>query len=356
MFQFRLLKIISFWGFFLVSIFLSVTLFYGLAVDTLSKVIMVTVSLSLEALKVLVLVMANTSKMTKYQLLTNSANLVDHRYEIRTINKNIISNYIIYFLAASLSISASFGFILKTIDTKLQTLEVVSTSLSQNEISSQIELKQQGIDQNSKLIDLYNKQILLLKVDSPNYLRDLEGINRKISTTLELNSQLLLSRQKLTTELFALQELDHSQAKKTEKSMYILMAEVVGVDQKLIMLILLGAISLLIEIGIYICSPHMNSHQEKTGTKTLKVNKLLENLFYESKKGDKGYELMSIEKSANVSNISIEDAARFFKWLVSIKSGNNSIFSYDTNSGKWYSSLSLEDIKKIVQEYHFKRA
>ena len=134
-FQLEFIRQITFWSLFIVSAFLSVNLYMGLVEGIYNRGIMVFVAVALEGLKILCLTMANTALWQATQHKINhikeamqgffsksksksirDPELLRDVLDVSKKNRRAVALYSAYILTAFLSISASFGYVLETVD------------------------------------------------------------------------------------------------------------------------------------------------------------------------------------------------------------------------------------------------
>lgn len=278
--QLELIRQITFWSLFIVSAFLSVNLYIGLVQGIYNRGIMIFVAVALEGLKILCLTMANTARWQsgqyRLQYVKESMMGMFRWYKRKSIrdsgllraaidtkkqNRKAFGLYFAYVLTAFLSISASFGYVLETVD-KATTHALVTTHSdaisiyrqSQDQIDSQIK-------QNQSTITDYNKYIDSLDLLSDTYQKDRDKYQKLIDTLQQKNTQLLDKKLSINDSIQNLSLADITTQKTVDKTMYQLMGEVLLIPDKTIMFILLYMLSILIEIGIFITSPHFHKEE-----------------------------------------------------------------------------------------------
>lgn len=290
-FQLELIRQITFWSLFIVSAFLSANLYIGLVNGLYYKLFMIVVAVSAEGLKILTLTMGNTASWQSNQHRMNhlkefmqgmfsrskSKTIKDLEllYDVTDANKKRRNASIFYFwyvFIAFVSIAASFGFIRQTIEeatthalttTNTETISIYRDTLAQYD--TQIKENQNTITQNSKSIDQYNKLISGLDTTSPTFdsqrARYQANINNYVSSSTSLQKtdlDLQAKKLDLNNKIQDYRVQDINTAKSSAKTMYQLMGEALNIPDKLIMFILLYMLAIIIEVGIFICSPHFH--------------------------------------------------------------------------------------------------
>lgn len=404
---------ITFWGLFAVSSFLSVNLYIGLVSELLDKIIMFTISLTIEGLKVLSLTWGNAYKWQALQYKTNPLFLMKETKQEARSNKvkllykrKIIGAggfFAFYCIAAILSISASLGYTLQTIDYNTSKTIILVDDNSQKVLSKQIELKQRIIKQDEKTIEQYNKQIDVLDTTSPYYTYNFELLTKKISEITLNMTNVLMEEQDLQKQLFILQSENQQVIQNNRKSMYQLMGEAIGLKYTTVMFLLLCLLSFMIEVGLFVCSPHVRKMDEEdkiSGENKINsaINKNIvivpNKLQTELKKEEKTKiilkennvkeevlkkevekenvpvrvvvekEKLNVEKfiealfnngeltylkdkglACDEAKISKIEGAKYFEWLLSTKINGYPIIEYRKESGKWYPNVTSEIAK-----------
>lgn len=290
-FQLELIRQITFWSLFIVSAFLSVNLYIGLVEGLYFKLFMVVVAVTIEGLKILTLTMANTARWQSTQHRLNHLKESMLGFFTRTKRKTIRDPellrdvmdaskkstraailYFWYVFIAFVSIAASFGFIMQTVNeatthalttTNSDTISVYRDTLTQYD--SQIKENQNTVAQNSKAIDQYNKLISGLDPNSATFddqrIRYQANINNYEKANLDLqksNTDLQNKKLDLNDKIQNYKLQDVQTTRTSKKTMYQLMGEVLAIPDKAIMFVLLYMLAILIEVGIFICSPHFH--------------------------------------------------------------------------------------------------
>jgi len=283
------IKIIAFWLFFMVSAFLSVNLYINLAESNLEKGIMVAVSLALELLKIYSLVVANTSLYiaTMYKLKYIKEyiqGLFGMFFPIKRIkNPEIVSVrmrrskklrtarglYVLYVGLASLSVAATFGFILVTVEKASRASIVVDNTDKISAELTKIESRNRIIADNDKVIESYNQSIAILDPADPNTSWKRANIETRLKPYKESNQKLLNEIEVINSIILALKDEQTSKQLETKKTMYQLIGDTLGVSDRYVMFVLLILLAIGIEIGIVTTSPHMNVNEDDEDYKNL---------------------------------------------------------------------------------------
>jgi hypothetical protein len=295
-FQLELVRSITFWCLFIVSAFLSVNLYVGTVDGIYNQGFMVVVAIVLEGVKILCLTMANTNRWqaTQHKLSymkesmlgffsrAKRKNIKDPELLKAVLNyekKNRVATrlYAVYVFTAFLSVAASFGFVRTTVEHKIahslttnntDTISIYKDSMSQ--FDSQIKENETTIAQTSKSIDQYNKLIAGLDPNSDTFQRDrstyqanINNYQRIVTQFQQKNSDLMDKKLALNSKIQDMSVEDIQKTKNSDKTMYQLMGDTLGISDKIIMFILLYMLAFVIEIGLFICSPHFNKMDDE---------------------------------------------------------------------------------------------
>jgi hypothetical protein len=276
-FQIELIRQLTFWSLFIVSAFLSVNLYTGLVDSIYDKGIMIFVAVALEGLKILCLTIANTARWQATQHKLNHIkeamlgffgsskrktikdsellrDVMDHSKK----NRKAFYLYGAYVLTAFLSISASFGYVLVTVD-RATTHALTTTNIDTISIYKQSSKQMdEQIKENQNSIAQYNKYIDTLDYFDDGFAKKRDAYQKKIDQLQQKNTDLLDKKLAMNTKIQELSVADVQVVKSTRKTMYQLMGEVLSIPDKSIMFILLYMLAILIEVGIFICSPHFH--------------------------------------------------------------------------------------------------
>jgi hypothetical protein len=254
----------------------------GLVKGVYNQGIMVFVAVALEGLKILCLTSANTARWQsarhRFTHIKESIGGFFGRSKRKVIrdpellravldsskkNRKAVALYSAYVLTAFLSISASFGYVLETVD-RATTYAMITTNTDAISIYKQTgqEIDIQ-ITQNKQTILDYNKYIDSLDLFSLTYQRDRDKYQKLIDALQVKNSALLDKKLVNNDKIQVMSIADVSVVKETKKTMYQLMGEVLSIPDKSIMFILLYLLAILIEVGIFITSPHFHKMDEE---------------------------------------------------------------------------------------------
>lgn len=272
------LKYIAFICFSVVSLLLSLNMFYQLSDTTLERQILIAVAISIEFLKIYELVRANTLYYMRKKFLAFKA-------------------YMLYGVLAILSVSASYGFTLSVVQRSVQKVEITSTSVS---LDAKLEEKAR-LDADLKRLDTeiadYTARIATadreasdwnaklaaaiaqnMDASSTQYKAIVTQVNRADANRTSISraatsaiATLTASRTKtndkltaITAEIGALSVTRNTeeQAVTSSVTMFALMAEALkplfkGITEVSLRLYLLLIISILVEAGIISTSPSL---------------------------------------------------------------------------------------------------
>lgn len=213
-------------------------MFISLGADLLGKIVLGLVAISLESTKVFSLLRIEYSMYLKAQ-------------KISTLPFPAAS-ILIYVFLALLSIIASLGFTLVTVDKQVESSRVVFTTVS-DDYEFEIEQKQSSLALIDSQIRALQKQIELI---NPDYATG--------SVKLSADAQKLADRRELLIEdISALKKKQRDAVVRTAQGeennvygMFVLMGNAIGgMPEKTVMFILLALISVLIEVSMIYTSP-----------------------------------------------------------------------------------------------------
>jgi hypothetical protein len=291
MFQLELVRQITFWCLFVVSAFLSVNLYTGLVDGIYNRIFIAAVAIVIEGVKILCLTSANTARWQSSQHKLNhmreamlgfftrkkrkaikDPELLKDVLDASRKNRTSFGLYSIYIFCAIVSISASFGYIIQTVNNA--TTHAISTNNSDtiavykdtfNQYDSMIKDNQKTILQDQGSIDQYNKLISALDTSADDfqknrslYQTNINTYQRQITQLQQSNIDLQNKKIDANDKIQNYKVQDTQTIKDTHETMYQLMGGVLGIPDKTIMFILLYMLAFIIEIGLFICSPHFN--------------------------------------------------------------------------------------------------
>ena len=300
MFQLELVRQITFWCLFVVSAFLSVNLYVGLVDGIYNQGFMVVVAIVLEGIKILTLTMANTARwqVAQHKLNHMKETMLGHfsRLKRKLIRdpeilrdvldagrkqRRAVYLYTAYLLTAFLSISASFGYVRVTVENATtaslsvnnsDTISIYKDTL--NQYDSQIKENEAVIFRASKSIDQYNAMIQQLDPLSDAFQRDrstyqgnINGYQRLIDQRQQKNADLQTQKLALSDKIQGFKLQDVNTVKAVHKTMYQLMGETLGISDKVIMFVLLYMLAFILEVGLFICSPHFHKMDDDDNEK-----------------------------------------------------------------------------------------
>jgi len=234
----KLIKYISFIGLSFVSVYLSINMFISLGADLLGKIILGLLAMFLEGVKI-------------FSLLRIEALLYARRRVSFSLNASLAGSFFVYIFTASLSIVASLGFSLVTVDKQVESSKAIFyTQTSDTSFA---------IDQKKQSIILLDTQIQALQNQISNINPDLATGSTKLSFELQ---KLMDRRDTLIAEITALEQEQHkatiqANTGKTNNTygMFVLMGAPFHLSEKTVMSILLLAISILLEVSMIYTSP-----------------------------------------------------------------------------------------------------
>lgn len=291
MFQLELVRQITFWCLFVVSAFLSVNLYVGLVQGIYNQGFMVVVAIVLEGIKILTLTMANTARwqVAQHKINHMKETMLGHfsRLKRKLIRdpevlrdvldagkkqRRAVYLYGAYLLTAFLSISASFGYVRVTVENATTASLTVNNSDAisiyqdtLNQYDSQIKENETVITQASSSIAQYNTMIQQLdplsdsfQKDRSTYQGNINSYQRLIDQRQQKNTDLQAQKLALTDKIQSFKLQDVNTVKTVHKTMYQLMGEVLGLSDKTIMFVLLYLLAFILEVGLFICSPHFH--------------------------------------------------------------------------------------------------
>jgi hypothetical protein len=236
---------ISFISLSIISGILNLNLFIQLVYQVIEKFFLGALSLALESTKIFFLVTAGI------KLYISS---IEKNKKIRSkLRRKAMTRYALYFGFALLAIVASFGFTLMTLDYKSQL-----TSDTSNQFK--IDIRKNSITENNVSIKLKQDSYVIIdgqltKIKDATYVgAQQQLINRQKALTSEIEI-LKADNNKLNTEIEKLKEEDSKKEKSAvEKDMFVLIGSAIHMDSQLIRLLILIAISILLEVGIFATS------------------------------------------------------------------------------------------------------
>lgn len=226
----------------IVSAYLSVNMFINLGSDTIGKVTLGIVAIALEAVKVFSLLRIEYNLYMRAQIF---------RVEGKKLNLPIAS-FLMYGALATLSIVASLGFTVVTVDKAVESTRIEFSGVA-DDYSFEIKQKQDSLT-------LIDSQILALQKQMTSINPDFATGSVKLSTEAQ---SLASKREALIAEISALKKQQREaiavavQGKQQNiYGMFFLMGQMLGgLSEKTIMYLLLGLVSLLIEVGMIYTSP-----------------------------------------------------------------------------------------------------
>lgn len=275
----KTLQYIAFFGLAIVSTGLGIILYTGLSHDLLSFLIMLIVAGVIEAVKILCLTWYNTSfwqadqlkaryidefikgmfksqnlkKIKDGKLLKTVESYLRHRRQGKT-------RFIIYLFAAFLSISASYGYIAQSVYLTTQAKISVVTTDSQNIYTEKLKAIDDRILQDKKLnIDYAKNQGLLDSQNDTDFQKKYDAYQKRIDKNND-DIQKQLDLKQTNNETLQNLRLGDIKINSTKgRTMYQLMGDSLGMSDRTVMFILLYLLAIMIEVGLFITSPHFNT-------------------------------------------------------------------------------------------------
>jgi hypothetical protein len=239
---------------------------------------MATISLIVEGIKVLSLTLANTSLLQANTLkgwfiedYIQGAFKRQNRSTIKEgkLLKAVISYgkhrskgvtlFFVYLFSAFLSVSASYGYIAESVYLTTQGKEVLSSADTQEIYKDQLSAMQEAIDQARKMNMEYSMAQDKLDVNNAQYQAKYVQYQAKIDKNNADIQKKLLDKE---TKNEQIQQLRLSEIKTNQsfgKTMYQLMGESLGISDKTVMFVLLYLLAIMIEIGLFVTSPHFRN-------------------------------------------------------------------------------------------------
>jgi len=240
-------KYLAFIGFSVVSILLSVNMFYRLSSQPLEQTVLVAVAITFEFFKIFSIVRGNTLWRLK-------------------LKSQAVRAYSLYTVLALVSIMASYGFTLTVINRGIEAQSVSAVAI-QIEASQKAQKSYQAtLDSYATLIQTNTDRLKTLPPDFTTAAKSLSDSIAKIQAqSVTLQAQ-LTNEQAHEAEL-RIQAAESAAAQTTSVSMFKLMASglvwlIPSLTESSLMLGLLLVISVLIEVGIISSSPSIPIDQK----------------------------------------------------------------------------------------------
>jgi hypothetical protein len=243
----KLIKLVTFAIFIAVSSFLSINLFINLGSDTIEKIALVSVAVSLEGLKVYSIIMAN-------RYLQAARRRKEDSQWFQLFRTGLVL-YVLYGVVSFTSMAASLGYTLTVVDRVSEKSTTVSREAEVLNYQDTLKNLEEQLKQNNALIKTNQESIVSLPAD---YITRKNEIQKTIERLQGKNSEILTSKTDVTLKIQAIKttELEGKQTQK--RTMYQLIGDVLSIPEKWVMFILLGIISILIEMGIIATSSFEN--------------------------------------------------------------------------------------------------
>lgn len=243
----RLVKLFTFGIFIAVSSFLSINLFINLGSDMVEKIALVSVAVSLEGLKVYSIIMAN-------RYLKAARNRKQESQWFHLFRTGIVL-YILYGVVAFTSMAASLGYTLTVVDRVSEKSTTVSRDAEISNYQDTLKNLEEQLKQNNALIKTNQESIVSLPAD---YITRKNEMQKTIERLQNKNSEILTLKTDVTLKIQAIKTSELSGKQTQKRTMYQLIGDVLSIPEKWVMFILLGIISILIELGIIATSSFEN--------------------------------------------------------------------------------------------------
>lgn len=193
----------------------------------------------------------NRGKLKNGKVLKAVLSYEKHKRKGRTL-------FVVYLFAAFLSIGASYGYISQSVYLSTRGNITISTKDTQSIYLEQISSKQDMIDQDKKLNQEYSMAQDKLDMTDPSYQAKYNNYQKKIdANNVDIQKKLAEKEDKIN-QLQQLKLNEASSDKALGKTMYQLMGESLGLTDSTVMFILLYLLAIMIEVGLFISSPHFN--------------------------------------------------------------------------------------------------
>jgi len=231
-----------------ISSFISINLFFSLSSDSFDKYTMLAFAVSLELLKVFILIKANTLMHLD-------------------LKSKAWQNYAIYIGSVLISIIASFGFTLGVLDRSVSSTVASKTAVILEQRTSTLETYKSMVSEfEARIGDLRNQQA----TTPSTYSSTLSKLDTKIQQYEQKKSDIQLKQMDIQDEMSTLKQTlaEENNQNKNTSNVFLLMAKTFQgtllewLQENTIRIILLVLISIIIEIGIVITSPSVKIDED----------------------------------------------------------------------------------------------
>jgi len=280
--------------FFALLSYTSVNLFYSFADPSnyLEVGTFMVIALVLELFKIYMLVLGNTASLILASIRKNNPELVTSKsfglffngqiipqiLDYRKERKKMQTYYLVYVLTAIMSLSGSFGWILQTVDYNLTQKESLVTTEDKTtvlesktvNILDKLSNVQDKIQSKQDFISSKKDRQKSLDKLSLTYQKEWDVIQKEIDKLLVEKDSLLNDKDKLlsdqqqsvsnTLDLKKTQVV--TEVKAVRNSSYKLISKATLIPEDIIMFTLLGLLSVLFEVGLFLTSPHFRREEE----------------------------------------------------------------------------------------------
>lgn len=298
----------------ILSMILSVNLFIQFSDYVLIQILFATLAVSLELLKLYLLVLAKSNFLQ------------------RDWKKEFVASFqfLVYGGLAFISIIASLGFTLVSIEEQSLNFE------TRQEVSSF------RIDHIVNQIDINNRQIEIIQENATRL--EFSAVERNELANIQVKN-IQSQNENLITRLEALRNLQSEtvsiETHLTSSDMFTLLGETINLEGKDTMFYMMLLFVILLEIAIAITSGHIDV-KSVLSLSSINIFEYIDALF----SGDKKY-LISDSKIANKTNTSKEKCLIFKKHLKTITYKGKSMIM--NKRGGSIANFSKENMKKIIQ-------
>ena len=231
-----------------ISSFISINLFFSLSSDAFDKYTMLAFAVSLELLKVFILIKANTLMHLD-------------------LKSKAWQNYAIYIGSVLISIIASFGFTLGVLDRSVSSTVASKTAVILEQRTSTLETYKSMVSEfEARIGDLRNQQA----TTPSTYSSTLSKLDTKIQQYEQKKSDIQLKQMDIQDEMSTLKQTlaSENNENKNTSNVFQLMAKTFQgtllewLQENTIRILLLVLISIIIEIGIVITSPSVKIDED----------------------------------------------------------------------------------------------
>lgn len=226
--------------------YLSVNMFRSLGADLFAQILLIVIAISLETVKVFALLRIEYFLSTDVKLFKDQ------------LSHFLRSSLIIYGLLAALSVLASFGFTLVTVDRQVEVARI-DFAVSSVEVDFEVEQKKRSLETIEVQIENLQDQMRRINPDfatgSTRLSEEARILDERKNALVNEITTLLRQQSQATREINLSEQTN-------VYGMFYLMGRPVGLDERQVMFILLVLISILIEVGMIYTSPTIKIREE----------------------------------------------------------------------------------------------